>query len=530
VLTSREAVLGILSDRKPRASRELIEITKMSEKTIENVLRRLWEEEILLRTDKAIHKFSRNFKGRSGMRQNMRNFHLYVLNPDGLDTYSYQGVSFVKFDAKYLDVRGGMGGVSKAKVILNFLKDNREKAFYTTEIVDALKDRGVKPSDVITNIRRYEKKGLVYLRGYKTGENETPFQNGFIVTYLDGNIIRDDSIREAVKRTDQILLGTMTRSPIIERIQRVRDIVISYTQLKEIVSHEFLLNKLGCSKSELDYAIKRTMQLYSDIKMVKLFDFYAHFYHESFDEKELHASIELRKNYLRKTGGSKSRVGHNWEAAVSFFIDQYTDAEFMTQTHRNQKMDNRRITIHLVKPVASRRHNAEVDRCWSITPSILSKPITYCLEAKYGVVMKKHVDDFLNILKNSKEFGYDTEKGREIKAGVIPVFAGGTFNPNEKIFLEKSPIDLFTYAQRMNVQLLRASDLNKILAEKGINIKECSVHKICKVAKNEREVKEILLNVLNDPKNALKTLRKVSETNNEIYEFEKMLEEPNSDF
>jgi hypothetical protein len=223
-------------------------------------------------------------------------------------------------------------------------------------------------------------------------------------------------------------------------------------------------------------------------------------------------------------------VGHNWEAAVSFFIDQYTDAEFMTQIHRNQKMDSRRITIHLVKPVAGRRFNAEVDRCWSITPSILSKPITYCLEAKYGVVMKKHVDDFLNILRNSKEFGYDTEKGREIKAGVIPVFAGGTFNPNEKIFLEAGTIDLFTYAQRMNVQLLRASDLNKILADNGVDIKECSVLKICKVARNEKEVKEILLNVINDPKNALKTLKKTLDTNKDIFEFEKMLEEPNSEF
>ncbi len=283
----------------------------------------------------------------------MRNFHLYVLNPGDLETYNYQGISFVRFDAKYLDVRGGIGEVSKAKVILNFLKDNGGKAFYTTEIVEVLKDQGVKPSDVITNVRRFEKKGLVYLRGYKTGENETPFQNGFIVTYFDGGINRDEAIREAVKRTDQILLGTESRSPIIERIQRIRDIVISYTQLKEIASHEFLLNKLGCSKSELDYAVKRTMQLYSDIKIIKLFDVYAHFYHESFDEKELHASIELRKNYIRKTGGSKSRVGHNWEAAVSFFIDQYTDAEFMTQTHRNQKMDNRRITIYLVKPVCS---------------------------------------------------------------------------------------------------------------------------------------------------------------------------------
>ncbi len=71
--TSREAVLEVLSDGKPRASRELVEITGLSAKAIENVLRRLWEEGVVLRTSEAIHQFSRNFKARA------RNFKLCTL-------------------------------------------------------------------------------------------------------------------------------------------------------------------------------------------------------------------------------------------------------------------------------------------------------------------------------------------------------------------------------------------------------------------------------------------------------------------
>jgi hypothetical protein len=168
----------------------------------------------------------------------------------------------------------------------------------------------------------------------------------------------------------------------------------------------------------------------------------------------LNAVVELRKNYIRMTGGRNARIGHNWEGVVTFFNNKYTDAQFLTQKHCT-KMDERRITVHLLRPVGGRRHNAEIDRVWRITPSIFSQPITYCLEAKWGVVMKRHIDDFLNILKFSKEFGFDTEKGREIRAGIIPIFAGGTFNPNEKVYLEKETIDLTTWAHRMNVQRAR---------------------------------------------------------------------------
>jgi len=62
-------------------------------------------------------------------------------------------------------------------------------------------------------------------------------------------------------------------------------------------------------------------------------------------------------------------------------------AKFWTQEHRS-KMDLRRITIHLIKPVRGRKMNAEVDRVWEAAPGPLLKPTIYVLECKYGLIRK----------------------------------------------------------------------------------------------------------------------------------------------
>jgi hypothetical protein len=92
-------------------------------------------------------------------------------------------------------------------------------------------------------------------------------------------------------------------------------------------------------------------------------------------------------------------------------------------------MDPRRITIHLIKPVGGRRQNAEVDRVWEVTPGIFAQPITYILECKWGLIQKKYLDDFFNVLKWSKEFGVDTPDGRQIKQGIVGVLAGSHLTP-----------------------------------------------------------------------------------------------------
>ena len=56
-------------------------------------------------------------------------------------------------------MRGGRK--SKAQHILEFLERYRNRAFFSKDIADGLKSYGVKVRDVMSNIRRFEKKGLL---------------------------------------------------------------------------------------------------------------------------------------------------------------------------------------------------------------------------------------------------------------------------------------------------------------------------------------------------------------------------------
>jgi len=75
--------------------------------------------------------------------------------------------------------------------------------------------------------------------------------------------------------------------------------------------------------------------------------------------------------------------------------------------------------------MGNRRRNTEVDKVWEVTPSIFAHLIiTYVLECKWRLVKKKNVDDFFEILRWSKEFGFDTPKGMQLKQGINRVLLG----------------------------------------------------------------------------------------------------------
>jgi len=154
---------------------------------------------------------------------------------------------------------------------------------------------------------------------------------------------------------------------------------------------------------------------------------------------------------------------------------------------------------------------------------IFAQPITYVLECKWGLVSKRDVDDFLEVLRWSSDFGVNTPEGRQIKQGVIGVFAGSAFNAREKVKLKDDTlVNLPSYAARMNIQLLKASDFNQKLRERGCM--KATVQKICKYAKDENEVREILEAVWKEPEKDAEILAEVVSRNKEVYEFEKELE------
>ena len=520
---TERTLLEVLSDGKPRSYRQAVVETGLTNKSVGSALYRLWQTGVILRTEKPTYEALKTFKGRAGIRKNTRAYHLYLYKPMQVSAV-VNGLRFVKFSEEYLDKRAS--GVSKAELIREFLKENSERAFYSTEIAEALKEKRVRQQDIMGTLKRDKKKGLVYVRGYRTDNDETPFKEGYLITWIDSSKPRTQALDEAVERTNLILADKASTSPIIQRVHLIRDIVIESTKLRDLVSSEFILGKLGCTEYELSGALERALQLYPDIREIKLFNAFRYFYHASMAEDDLNAAVAMKENYIRMVKGRDNRIGHNWEAVPGWFIDKFTaGAQFWTQNHRVGGMDPKRITIHLIKPVGGRRNNAEVDRVWEVTPGPLLKSITYVLECKWGLVSKRHIDDFFEVLRWSKEFGADTTEGRQIKQGVTGVFAGSSFDPKETVRVkDETTVSLASYAGRLNIQLLKATDFNEKLRERGVP-KDITVQKICRIAKNEKEVREILEEMWENSRESEEILARITEKNEKVYEFERMLEE-----
>ena len=476
---------------------------------VDECLRRLWKRGLILRTREPVFEFETSSRGRAGVVGYTRAINYYAVNND-LELPA----NFVKYDERKKDGRC-RDVESKACGILCYLRNNKDKAFYSNDVVKAL---GVKSCDIMANVRRFEKKGLVYVRGYQSHDHRSPFKKGFILTYIDQDLPRDKAVIEAFERTSRVLIENPTSNTIHERVRLIRDQLLTSN---ELLSLAYLRNTLGCPIDKVKLAIKRAKQLYSDIKEVKVFDKFTYYYHESMRPEDLAANIELKKNYIRVRFGRENRIGHNWEACVEWFIDKFTEgAEFVKQNHR-QKMDSRRITLHLLKQVGDRKQSAEVDRVWKVTPGLFSPTVTYVLECKWSVVTKKTLDDFLEVLKWSTDFGVDTENGRELKKGVVPVFAAGTYKVKEMVNVNGERITLPQHANRMNIKLLRPTDFNERLRKQGIS-KSLTVQRICKICKDEKEVREVLDAVWNKPsKNQV--LTEILGRNQKVFEFERAL-------
>lgn len=520
-----QKILMLLSDGKPRSSKEIGGEIGLSRDAVESALKRLWKKSMILRTVKVQVRFEKVFKGRAGMVSNLRQYHLYMAKSPNAKSVNFQGQTFVAYSKEHMDKRAATGGRSKAKMVLDFIKENRDKAFYSKELVEALKNNGVKPSDIMSNVRRFEKKGMIYVRGYRMHDKQTPFKDGYLLTWLDSGKPREQAIEDAIQRTNLVLDSKASTSPVIERIHLIRDQILEATKLRDLVCFEFIQNKLDCSPYEAEGAISRALQLYPDLKVAKLFNAYNYYYHTSMSEEDLKVAVVFKQNYVRQMKGRQNRIGHNWEACVEWFIDKYTvGAVFRTQNHRTNVMDPRRITLHLMKSVGGRKQNAEVDRVWSVTPGIFAQPITYVLECKWGLVQKRQVDDFLEVLRWSTEFGVNTSEGRAIKQGIVGVFAGSAFNPKENVKLkDETEISLATYAARINIQLLKAADFNEKMRERGIP-KETTIQGVCRAAKDEKEVREVLLAIWEAPEKSSEILSKAIGKNKDVYDFEKMLE------
>ena len=135
---------------------------------------------------------------------------------------------------------------------------------------------------------------------------------------------------------------------------------------------------------------------------------------------------------------------------------------------------------------------------------------------------KKALDDFIDVLEWSTDFGVDTENGRELKKGVIPVFGAGAYNPKEKVTVNGQKISLAQYTSRMNIKLLRPADFNSKLREHGVD-RKVSVQKICKMGRDEKDARIVLDEIRQSHAEAQEVLSEILTRNHGVFEFEKTL-------
>ena len=109
--------------------------------------------------------------------------------------------------------------------------------------------------------------------------------------------------------------------------------------------------------------------------------------------------------------------------------------------------------------------------------------------------------------------------------GIVGVFAASSFNPREHVQLnDGSKITLAQYAARRRLQLLTAAEFNGKLRDRGC-LKGVTVQKVCRVARNEGEVRKMLESIWGQPEKAEEVLMEFRERNEDLYRFEKMLEQ-----
>jgi len=109
-----------------------------------------------------------------------------------------------------------------------------------------------------------------------------------------------------------------------------------------------------------------------------------------------------------------------------------------------------------------------------------------------------------------------------VKKGVIPVFGAGAYNPKENVVVNGQKITLAQYASRMNIRLLRPADFNSKLRERGVD-KKVTVQKICRVCKDEKDIRSVLDEIWQNTMKAQEILNETLTRNQSVFEFEKVL-------
>ena len=129
---TKDSLLNLMSDGKPSSTREVTERLGITDRAAESACCRYWKAGLLLRSDKPLHAANRVFSGRAGTSYNTRSFYLFVLGSGGEEAVA-ENVRFLSHSNTPRTVKP-----NKAKLVLDLLRENGDRAFYTTEIAARL--------------------------------------------------------------------------------------------------------------------------------------------------------------------------------------------------------------------------------------------------------------------------------------------------------------------------------------------------------------------------------------------------------
>ena len=519
--TAQMRVMRLLSDGVPRTVKQAARELGLEEAKTYNTMSLLHEGGAVLRTEKPRVRQAVNWFERKP-----RAVHLWTV-ANGDNDPIINGERFVAYTKK--------NGKSIFQTILDYLRENLcEKATFTTTIREHLqKQLGVPiAQSMIMSALDKHRHGEAYIRGYQGPHRMTPFTAGYAVTWCDPNLPREVALREAKERTDQLLQGEDTTNPLFQRVRSIFDIITDLSLKRDIASQIYIMGELRCTRHQLERALKKTMEFYPAIKRVSIFGDengnygYPHYYHERIlSQEDLQAAVRAKERYLTEVKTSDERKGHALEGVVWWSLEKFRHAKFLPQKHRTIGMHPYRHTLHLIKPVRKRKKSAEIDGVWESRESgtlCAHEKVTNVVEAKFSLIRKDDLEDFVEVVKWSKEFGADERHGRIIKNGVVLWMSGAAIDKKATIPVGNDYLTVAQYAARLGIKFIPTGEINAQLQKHGWE--KGSINAICKIAKDANEAMQILDEIWKHPKRASEILAKYTEQNRSILEQERMLE------
>jgi hypothetical protein len=85
---------------------------------------------------------------------------------------------------------------SKAKIIYEYLERNKDSAFFSKEIAEALKEKGINPPDIMTNLEDWKEKDWFMFANIEQVMEKLLLKEGFLIL---GLILQNEEKRQLKK-------------------------------------------------------------------------------------------------------------------------------------------------------------------------------------------------------------------------------------------------------------------------------------------------------------------------------------------